>query len=152
MTMTYYQGLFTSLLPKHITWWAKWYKASYPHLFSRTRTYIILTGLHQSTPYVPARVLHQFTLHQDLFNFTTAYENVHKLDYKTPLQTWSQLVELWECSHNFSTWHLPLVSSRTPEVSLPYKLWIYNLTSAPLVTPATNHLNKKIWLDVPSTS
>lgn len=43
------------------------------------------------------------------------------------------------------------MSSTTPEVSLPYELWIHNLTSAPLITPATNHPNKKNRLDVPST-
>lgn len=79
-----YQGLLANLSAEHIIWRAKWYKAHYLHLFSENRTYIILTRLYQSTPYVPIRVLRQFTLNQDLFNFATVYGDIYKLDYKTP--------------------------------------------------------------------
>lgn len=84
-----YQELLTNLSTKHITWKAKWHKAHYPHLFSENYTYMIFTGLYQSTPHVAIRVLRQFTLHQDLFNFVTIYADVYKLDYKTPHLVWS---------------------------------------------------------------
>lgn len=117
-----YQGLLANLPVEHIIWRVKWYKAHYPHLFSENHTFIILIGLYQSTPYVPVRVLCQFTIHQDLFDFTTIYGDVYKLNYKTPHQVWPQLTTLWDSSHTRVLRHLPLVSTKTPKTSSPYDL------------------------------
>lgn len=89
-----YQELLTNLATEHIIWKAKWHKVHYPHLFSENRTYMVLTGLHQSIPYMPVRVLRQFNLHQELFNFTITDADIHKLDYKTHHSVWSRLAVL----------------------------------------------------------
>lgn len=150
--MVDYQELLTNLSAKYITWKAKWHKVHYPYLFLENRTYMVLTGLHQSTPYVPIRVLHQFNLRQDLFNFIATYADIYKLHYKMPHLVWSQLTILWNTSHTQAPRHLPLVSTKMPKTSPPYDSWILNLILAQSSGSVVDHPSKRVHFDKHSTS
>ncbi len=90
------------MLLEQITWRVMWHKARYPLLATKDRTYMVIIGVHQSTPYVPIRVLRQLALRQDLFDFPMVFEDICKLDHRTSNHTRSTLATLWDSSHTWS--------------------------------------------------
>lgn len=82
---------------------------------------MVITGVYQSTPYIPIRILQQFALRQDLFDFPIVFEDTYKLDHRTSNHILSILATRWDNLHMGVSGHPQLVSAKTQAVTLAYE-------------------------------
>lgn len=138
-----YRNLLVAILPKQITWRIVWHKACYPLLATQDCAYMFITGVHQSTPYVPIHVLRQLALRQDLFNFPTIFEDICKLEHQTSNHTWSILASLWDNSHTGVSEHPRLVSAKTQAMTPAYEQWLLHEPPIQPITPLASISSNK---------